>query len=100
MEGSISFPLSRPINAHGKELKELSLRAPTGAEVRRIGMPFKTEITNAAQMQHINTGVIAEYVVTLAQIPSSSVDAIVPRDWPGLSAAVMGFFGDETRENS
>lgn len=98
---TVKVPLSKPIKAYDEDLKELSLRKPTGTEIRTIGFPFKMEITKAGtQIQHFNLEVVAAYAAALGNVPPSSIDQIEPSDWPMLAGMVSTFFGASTPEPS
>lgn len=81
--------LSTAITAHGNEVQSLSLRRPTGKDVREIGLPYKMMVDESVTVQ---TEVAAKYISRLAAIPMSSVDAIDPADFNTLAWAVAGFF--------
>ena len=85
---SVTVQLKRPVNAHGEEVSELTLR-------------LEDQTTRPAAVGvEIRQKVVGRYVSRLAQIPMSSVEALNPGDFARCSAAVMGFFemsdGEET----
>lgn len=85
----ITVPLGTPIQAHGEELKALTLRKPTGKDIRLTGMPHRF---NAEAEVVMDAAVISKYVVLLAGIPLSAVDSLEPDDWMAVMTGVMGFF--------
>lgn len=83
------IPLTKPISAHGEEITELTLREPTGKDIRVNGYPF----TASGDGQIILIGAsVCKYISTLAGIPASSVDALSATDFNALGWAVAGFF--------
>jgi|GEM_PF-1140772 len=82
--------LSKPIQAHGAEVTEVVLRAPTGADIRLLkALPFwLTE----DEVIDINTNVAAKYVAHLASIPPSSVDKLSGPDLNQLFWEVVNIF--------
>jgi hypothetical protein len=87
----VTLPLSAPIEAHGEPVKELTFRDPTAKDIRVMGFPFV--VTKEADIVP-DAAAIARYIVTLAGIPTSSVDRLAPRDFLAATMAVMGFFGE------
>lgn len=87
--------LSRPIQAHGETLTELTLREPTGKDIRTAGAPYKMEFTaSGGQLMHIDTEAVARLISALAGIPPSSVDQLTAKDFNAAQAEVISFFGD------
>lgn len=81
--------LKKPINAHGEDITELTLREPNGEDVRANGYPFTTN----AEGQVILLGEpIFKYISTLAGIPPSSVKEIHATDMHKLGWMVATFF--------
>jgi hypothetical protein len=87
----VTVPLARPIQAHGEEIRHLTLREPTGKDLRLIGMPF--EFTQAGSTR-IDAAAMAKAIVHLAGIPLSSYDKLSAADVMAATMAVMGFFGE------
>ena len=85
--------LSRPINAHGEEISEITLRDPTVEDTMQIGQPFLIMVDDGETGIRIQNKTIAAYIVRLAGIPMSSVKAMSLGDFGAAQAAVMGFFG-------
>ena len=80
--------LAHPVKAHGKELAELTLRRPTGRDMRVCGQVYKLttdgEIAVQAQAMH-------RMIAELAGVPPSAVDLLDAADWNAASAVVLGF---------
>lgn len=82
--------LSAPIEAHGQELSELTIRRPTPKEARSIkALPYKIDKDESVS---IDLDVAAKYIVVCAGIPSSSVDQLDLADLNSLSWQIAGFF--------
>lgn len=82
--------LDQPIEAHGEQVSELTVRRPTVQEVRAIkAMPYKIgkdeEVT-------LDTEVAAKYIAVCAGIPPSSVNQLDLADFNTLCWEVAGFF--------
>ena len=84
-----TITLTQAITAHGTEVFELTLRAPTGKDVRELGYPYKL---GGDESVTLDADRIARYVTRLANVPLSSVDQIVPYDMNNLAWAVTSFF--------
>lgn len=81
--------LHRPIRAHGEELQELTLREPSGKDLRLCGMPYR--VTQGEEVV-IDSAVMARLIVSLAAVPMSSVDQLSAADFQEVTGVVMGFF--------
>jgi|SRR5450830_1019362 len=82
--------LSAPIDAHGEQLTELTLRRPTVQEVRAIkSLPYKIDKNEDVSL---DLDVSAKYIAVCAGIPPSSVNQLDLSDLNSLSWAVAGFF--------
>lgn len=85
-----TIKLDTPIQAHGEQLTELTLRRPTTRECRQIGqLPYRIEKDESVGL---NLDVAAKYIVVCAGIPSSSVDQLDVTDLSTAAWAVAGFF--------
>lgn len=88
----IEYPLDEPINAYGEEVTTLKLRKPTGLDLIEIGNPVTFyPYADPVKVEHDMPKVQA-MVARLANIPSSSVSRIGPRDLVGLAWAISPFF--------
>jgi len=82
--------LNVPIEAHGEQLAELTLRRPTVQEVRTIkALPYKIDKSEDVSL---DMDVAAKYIAVCAGIPPSSVNQLDLSDLNTLSWAVAGFF--------
>lgn len=91
--------LSKPLEAHGEQVTELTLREPTTADVIDNGQPFLVIPTDDEPAIEIRTKVIARYISLLAGIPLSSVKELSIGDFSKCQGMVMGFFGQAGAEN-
>lgn len=84
-------PLSKPIEAHGESMTELTLREPGGKDIRTFGVPYRIGAEDGSVI--IDAASVHRYIAGLAGLPPSAVDTMVPADWTAAMAAVLGFFG-------
>lgn len=83
-------PLVKPIQAHGEELTELTLRRPTVQEVRAIrALPYKIGADEAVMLD-MDAG--CKYIAVCAGIPASSVNQLELTDLNDLAWEIAGFF--------
>ena len=93
---SLTFKLSAPVQAHGEEVGELTLREPTGDDVIEIGYPYLILMKDGAETGiDIRARVIYSYISKLAGIPLGSAKQIKLSDVAKLQAIIMGFFGED-----
>lgn len=82
--------LDQPIEAHGEQLTELTLRRPTVQEVRAIkAMPYKLDKNEDVSL---DMDVVAKYIAVCAGIPPSSVNQLDLSDLNSLAWVVFSFF--------
>lgn len=82
--------LAQPIEAHGEQLTELTLRRPTVQEVRAIkAMPYKLDKNEDV---YLDMDVAAKYIAVCAGIPPSSVNQLDLSDLNTLAWAIFSFF--------
>lgn len=87
---TVTVALTRPVQAHGQDVSQLTMREPTGKDIRRIGMPMAIGEGGAVT---ILAEPCARYMVELAAVPPSTIDAMPPADFTSCCMAVMSFFG-------
>ena len=88
---TVTVTLSKPIEAHGETLTELTLREPSGKDIRTFGMPYRVGAEDGSVI--IDAAAMHRYIAGLAAVPPSAVDKMSPLDWTAVMAAVLGFFG-------
>lgn len=81
--------LFAPIVAGEETIAQITLRRPTGKDVRELGYPYKL---GADQAVTIQAGIVAAFISRLADIPPSYVDRLDPVDFNTLGFEVIGFF--------
>ena len=98
---AIVLKLSKPIEAHGNECKELQLREPTVEDVMEIGYPYLVLMQEGQDTGvEIRPKVIVRYISKLAAIPMSAAKSISLQDLTKAQAEIMGFFGEEIAAQS
>lgn len=91
----VNVTLRKPILAHGKTVDALTIAPLTAKELRSCGFPFRTIYgADGTRGEDWNGPVLSSLIGTLAQIPTSSVDMMDPRDWRDCVFAISGFFAD------
>ena len=86
--------LSKPIQAHGEEIAEITLREPTTGDVMEIGLPTLLIPGSDGESVgvEVRTKVIGQYISRLGAIPMPSVKALALADFTRCQGVVMGFF--------
>jgi hypothetical protein len=98
---STVLKLRKPIQAHGEAVNELTFREPTGKDIVAAGYPWKVTAGVDGKAERIVVAhAIQEYIVRLAGIPPSSVEALNALDWQDAMVTVANFFNDTTTEDS
>lgn len=86
----MKFPLSNPIQAHGKDLTELTLREPNGDDVEACkALPY---FVGEGEAIIVSTVAATKYVARCADIPAGSVKQISVGDLNNLFWWITGFF--------
>jgi hypothetical protein len=75
--------LRKPVVAHGDEVRELTFREPTAADIEACGSPilfdpFAPEGTPKAKIEHRN---MFAMMSRLAGVPPSTIKMMNTRDW-------------------
>lgn len=81
MSEPVKIELTFPIKAHGEEVRELTIRRPTVADLKATDH-LAGEFTKSAKM-----------VERLAALPPSGVDQIDGADFKRITEVVDGFLG-------
>ncbi len=82
--------LSSVIKNGTDEIKEITLREPTGFEVTKLGVPFYFH----GEDMKIDMDVVAAYISKLGAVPPSVVGKLSPKDLVTFAGVVGNFFGD------
>ena len=89
MSEAVIVTLSSPIEAHRETLTELTIRPPTGKDIRLDGYPLTFNGSGGSSM---DAAITAKLIARLAGIPPLSVDALTAGDFQSCMTAIMGFF--------
>lgn len=92
IDGKYTFPLSKPVMAHGDNVKEFVLREPTGADIIAVGNPVSFDPTGNGPSVQIDDARMAAMISRLASVPPSAVAALSPKDLINLGWALASFF--------
>lgn len=93
---SVTIKLRRPITAYKETLTELTLREPTGKDIRTCGLPYGGK----SRAVEFNAEAVAQLIAVCAGIPTSSVDKLCAADFNDAMMAIVSFFGDAAEEIS
>lgn len=86
--------LTKPIEAHGNQVKEIDIREPNGGDIAACGFPFRFTINDdGSQMIAPEAAVITALISRLGNIPRGSVAQLAFADWMECMGTVFGFFG-------
>ncbi|MDH1101095.1 phage tail assembly protein [Pseudomonas mosselii] len=92
---TVTHTLATPIQAHGEEVKVLTLRRPTVQECRAIKvLPYNVGDSGYPVME---VEAAAKYIAVCAGIPASSVNQLDLIDLNSVGWTIVGFF---TRQDS
>ena len=87
---TVTHKLSEPIQAHGEEVTELTLRPPTVQECRAIKvLPYTI---GGDGYPVADTEAAGKYLAVCAKIPPTSVNQLALPDFNKLAWTVVGFF--------
>jgi Phage tail assembly chaperone proteins, E, or 41 or 14 len=85
--------LEEPVEAYGEKVFEITLRAPTGKDIRKAGVPFRSwSDENGTTYNGADPQAIASLVALMGNIPPSTVDQLSAPDWLACMEGVTGFF--------
>lgn len=91
-DGKIRVPLSKPVTAHGEEVRELAFREPTGADVVRCGVPARFEFGAEIVEPVFDAPKMAAMLAVLADVPPSTIGQLTANDWTTCAWSVARFF--------
>ena len=86
------YVLSKPIQAHGEEIKILKWREPTGGDIERAGNPVQLDFSGENPTMTFNERKMAAMISTLTAIPPSSVRQLTAKDWNAIAWRLFRFF--------
>lgn len=91
-EANFEQSLSKPVNAHGEELRYLKWREPTGADIERAGNPIIVDFFGEKPSLTFNEKKMSAMISTLCQIPPSTVRQLTAGDWNAIAWKLVRFF--------
>jgi hypothetical protein len=91
-EANLEHTLSKPIQAHGEELRILRWREPTGADIERAGNPIVIDFFGEKPTLTFNEKKMGAMISALCQIPPSSVRQLTAADWNSIAWKLVRFF--------
>lgn len=95
-ESNFEHSLSKPIGAHGEELRYLKWREPTGADIERAGNPIIVDFFGEKPSLTFNEKKMSAMISALCQIPPSSVRQLTAGDWNAIAWKLVRFFMPRT----
>ena len=96
--GPIVIKLSKPIQAHGEMVSELSFREPTGLDIELVGVPVHftwvagDNVASDGGVQVVYSKNMGMMLSHLAAVPPSSIKMLAAKDWIKCAMAVQSFF--------
>lgn len=90
--GKLKFPFDYEIEAHGEQVKEFTLREPTGADVIAVGNPIQFDPISDPPRVLVDDKRMAAMISRLADVPPSSVAKLKPKDLISLGWLLTSFF--------
>jgi hypothetical protein len=91
-ESNFEQTLSKPIQAHGEEVRRLTWREPTGADIERAGNPIIVDFFGEKPSLTFNEKKMSAMISALCQIPPSSVRQLTAGDWNAIAWKLVRFF--------
>ncbi|CAM5771998.1 hypothetical protein LMIY3S_03696 [Labrys miyagiensis] len=92
IDGKFTFPLSKPVMAHGDMVKQLVFREPTGADIIAVGNPVQFDPLSSPPRIQIDDARMAAMLSRLATVPSSTIAAMSPKDLINAGWLLTNFF--------
>lgn len=89
---SLEHTLTRPIMAHGDEIKVLHWREPTGGDIERAGNPVYLDFSGPSPTMTFNEKKMANMISVLCAIPPSAVRSMTAKDWNAVAWKLFRFF--------
>lgn len=99
-DGTITVPLSRPLDTHGGPVRELKLREPGADLYFKYGPPMDVELTgyddndNPIGRKVIRHGVIGKYIAACSGLDELVLEGLAIRDVIVVGNAVGEFLND------
>jgi hypothetical protein len=88
-----TIKLEEPIDAYGEKVHEITFRAPTGTDIRKSGVPFRSwSDENGTTYNGADPTAVATLIAIMGNIPPSAVDQLSAADWLECMTMVTSFF--------
>jgi Phage tail assembly chaperone proteins, E, or 41 or 14 len=91
-ESNFEHTLTKPIQAHGEEVRVLRWREPTGGDIERAGNPVYLDFSGPNPTMTFNEKRMAGMISVLCQLPPSSVRQLTAKDWNAVAWKLFRFF--------
>ncbi len=89
--------LTRAVTAIDRELTEITLREPTGADLVKAGYPMRFTGSGASE---IDANAMTALMARLGNVPRGTMEAMAFGDWNRCMLAVLAFLGVPTSPTS
>jgi Phage tail assembly chaperone proteins, E, or 41 or 14 len=87
--------LKQPIEAYGDTVTEITFREPTGKDIRKCGVMFKSWTDESGVVCNgADAEAVARSISHLGNLPMGAVDALSAHDFMECMQAVTSFFSD------
>lgn len=86
--------LRKSIIANGDEVKELTFREPTAADIERVGNPVVVDMLSTGDVPKVTFDAksMTQMMALLATVPPSTIRQMHPRDWNSAAWQLATFF--------
>jgi Phage tail assembly chaperone proteins, E, or 41 or 14 len=97
-ESPLGHTLSKPIRAHGEEVRYLEWREPTAGDIERAGNPIVVDFFGEKPSLTFNEKKMSAMISELCRIPPSSVRQLTAGDWNSIAWKLVRFFMPKVAE--
>jgi len=85
--------LRKSVIANGDEVKELTFREPTAADIERVGNPVNIDMLSGdIPKVTFDAKAMTQMMALLATVPPSTIRQMHPRDWNSAAWQLASFF--------
>lgn len=93
VSSSIVIQLRKSVIANGDEVKELSFREPTAADIERVGNPVNVDMLSGdVPKLSFDAKAMTQMMGLLAAVPPSTIRQMHTRDWNTAAWQLASFF--------
>lgn len=89
---TVRHALRKAVPAHGEDVRELTFRPPTGADIMKCGNPVTFDPFVEPARVGFDDAKMAAMMATLAAVPPSAIGKLDPRDFVSIAWKLSGFF--------